>query len=97
MTSKTILPEEERNSFKSGQFYLLEMLEISNCFDALLASESEAQEDKESYLNTIIEKDSKIHELISRIQELEKFIKECKSLVKSNVPEMVRKAKEYKV
>jgi len=94
MKSKAILPEEEREDageICKGNYY------TNQCYKALLASESEAQEDKESYLNTIIEKDSKIHELISRIQELEKFIKECKSLVNSNVPEMVRRVKEVKI
>jgi hypothetical protein len=38
-----------------------------------------------------------IEEVRLESQELKKFIKECKSLVKSNVPEMVRKVKEYKV
>jgi len=97
MKSKTILPEDERVLFVSGQVYLLEGGEIRNCYDALIAAESELLENKESYLQGITERDSKIHSLISRIQEFEKFIKECKALSKSNAPEVIRKIKEVKI
>lgn len=59
--------------------------------------ENELQEDKESFLKTIQNREDEIHTHISRVQELEKEIKEYKKLAKDNVPELVKMLKNRKV
>lgn len=58
---------------------------------------NEIQEDKEAFLKTLISREDEIHKHISRVQELEKEIKEYKKWAKNNVSELVRLLKERKV
>lgn len=96
MKSKEILPENERIGLAH---YLDENLSehiINKMYKALLSAENEIQEDKESFLKTIQNREEEIHTHISRVQELEKEIKEYVYWAKNNVPELVRILKERK-
>lgn len=106
MKSKEILPEDKRPPTTPllGVFqkeYLIEY--AGKCTEALIAAErevqdkeNEIQEDKESFLKTLQAREEEIHTHVSRVQELEKEIKEYKKLAKDNVPELVRLLKERK-
>lgn len=102
MKSKAILPEEERDIYDIREDENLETVAYTNgdikiLMEALKSAEQQIQEDKQDFLVTIQKREDEIHKHISRVQELEKFIKECKALSKSNAPEVIRKVKQYKV
>lgn len=107
MKSKEILDEWERNLIDATMNDLVALNSVTYqyplMYKALLAAEQEVQEkenqiqeDKQSFLKTIQNREDEIHTHISRVQELEKEIKEYKKLAKDNVPELAKMLKNRK-
>lgn len=98
MRSREILPEILRDWFTLLEDRLRpdEYAMVQKVLNALYAAENEIQESEKAFLSTIQNREEEIHTHVSRVQELEKEIKEYKKLAKDNVPELVKMLKNRK-